>query len=71
MADSPNRSSLRRIWRSVFANRSAADDSLDAIAELQAQLNALTAKLDGDTGVTDTDYEADLAVTELDPDATR
>ncbi len=69
MADSPNKSTLRRIWRSAFANRRAADKSVDAIAEMQSQMNALLAKLDLDAGVGDTDYEATLAVSDIDPDA--
>ncbi len=68
-SDSPNKSTIRRIWRSVFANRKAADQGLDSVVELQAQMNALLAKLDLDAGVSDINYESSLAVEEIDPES--
>ena len=72
-SDSPNKASLRRIQRSVYRNRKAGDDMLDAVVEMQAAMNALLAKLDADAVDTggDADYEASLAVSEIDPDAER
>jgi hypothetical protein len=65
---SQHKASLRRIVQSSLANKKAADEILEALAEIQAQMNALLAKLDADAGVTDTDYEATLAVDELELD---
>jgi len=44
----------------------------DLIEELKADFNLLLAKLDDDTGITDTDYEATLTISATspsDPDA--
>jgi hypothetical protein len=57
-----HRAKLRAILRSALASKRGANELLDAVLELQAQHNALLAKLDADVGVTDTDYEATLAV---------
>ena len=59
------RAGLRRNLEVALANRKNADDLLDSIVELQSSYNALLAKLDGDAGVTDTDYESSLAVEPL------
>ena len=53
-----NKAKLRAILRSSLANKSKADELLDAVIELQTKFDALLAKLDSDTGVTDTNYNA-------------
>ena len=68
MAQSQHKASLRRVLRSAMANRKGADEILEAILELQAQMNTLLAKLDADAGVTDTDFESSLAVDEIELD---
>ena len=60
-----HRAKLRAILRSSLASKRGADELLDAVIELQAQMNALLAKLDADAGVTDVDYESTLAVTPI------
>jgi hypothetical protein len=60
-----NKASLRAILISSLASKRAGREVYDAIAEMQAAMNALLAKLDADAGVTDTDYEALLAVTPI------
>lgn len=59
---SQNKAKLRAILRSSLANKRAADEVLNAIMELQSQMNALLAKLDVDTGVASTNYAATLSV---------
>jgi hypothetical protein len=59
------RAKLRVILRSALASKRGANELLDAIIELQAQHNALLAKLNADIGVTDTNYVALLAVTPI------
>lgn len=39
----------------------------DLIEELKADFNLLLAKLDDDTGITDTDYEATLTISATSP----
>lgn len=56
------RAKLRVILRSALASKRGANELLDAIIELQAQHNALLAKLDVDTGVNSTNYASTLAV---------
>jgi hypothetical protein len=46
--------------------QASATGSAALVNELKAQFNALLAKLDDDAGVTDTNYEATLAVAEDD-----
>lgn len=60
-----HKAKLRAILRSSLASKRGADELLNAVIELQAQMNALLAKLDADTGVTDTDYESTLATTPI------
>jgi hypothetical protein len=62
---SQNKASLRKKVRSALAHKDAADQILEAILEVQATLNELMIKLDADTGVQATDYEAQLAVDEI------
>ena len=59
---SQNKAKLRAILRSSLANKRADDEVLNAIMELQSQMNALLAKLDADAGVTDVNYAATLSV---------
>ena len=61
-----NKAKLRAILRSSLANKKKADELADAVIELQNQMNALMAKLDSDTGVADTDYAANLEVSNID-----
>lgn len=60
-----HRAKLRAILRSALASKRGANELLDAVIELQAQHNALLAKLDLDAGVTDANYNALLAVTPI------
>lgn len=59
------RAKLRAILRSALASKRGANELLDAVLELQAQHNALLAKLDADGALNDSDYEATLAVTPI------
>lgn len=67
MVQGQNKAKLRAILRSALAHRRGADELLDAVIELQSQMNALLVKLDADAGDTggDSDYEATLAVTPI------
>jgi hypothetical protein len=56
------RANLRAILRSALASKRGANELLDAIIELQAQHNALLAKMDADGALNDSDYAALLAV---------
>lgn len=58
----PNKATLRQILRSALASKRAGNDLTDAVIGLQNAMNALLAKMDADTGVTDTNYTATLAV---------
>ena len=62
MENGQNKAKLRTILRSSLASKRAADELLNAVIELQAQMNALLAKLDADAGVTGINYEETLAV---------
>ena len=57
-----HKASLRDILKSALASKRGANELMDAVVALQATMNALLDKLDADTGVTDTDYVATLAV---------
>lgn len=58
-----NKAKLRAILRSGLANKKRADELLDAVLEMQSKMDQLLAKLDADTGVTDTDYVATVGST--------
>lgn len=62
-----HRAKLRAILRSALASKRGANELLDAVIELQAQHNALLAKLDADSADTggDSNYSALLAVTPI------
>lgn len=60
---SQSKASLRKKVRSALASKDAANEVLEAITTLQGTLNQILAKMDSDTGISDTDY-SDLAVDE-------
>ena len=62
-----SKASLRRKVRSALADVKSADDILEAITLLQTTLNELLTKMDGDIGISDTDY-SDLSVDETELD---
>lgn len=65
-----NHASLRSTLRSALAHRKMADEILDAVTEMQSAHNALMTKLDAEAGtLASTDFEADLAVTVMNPDS--
>lgn len=70
--DAQHKASLRKSLRSALSHKRLADEICDAMEEMATAQNALVTKLDTDLDAgaySDTDYEATLALSVLDPDA--
>lgn len=65
-----NKAAIRTSMRSAMMNKRVGDALCDALADVQVSINGMLAKLDDQAGtLTDTDFEAMLAVEAIDADS--
>jgi len=70
MAGSQSKATLRQAMRSALAHKKAADELVDAIAEVSTAYSLMLVKLDAEGGtLSDPNWELDGAVEPTDPDA--
>lgn len=68
--EAQHKATLKKSLISALKHKKLAEDILDSLEEVQTSYNALLVKLDSQGGtLTDTDFAATLAVSEVDPDA--